>query len=166
MNMEVISGTIISHRRINSGCWYSIATSTEKKNFFSKKEPFSLFESCEVAVVNKNCSYFLYDYQNAFEDAPLKKFPENIVAASWFSILADSLHFVDKQDINFVNRCKEILSSGRIDNKKLKDIENFYLDVSGFGSKEDNSDIFREYFPFKMRIRNSLVNNIRKRFNQ
>jgi len=123
---------------------------------------FSLFESCEVVLVNKNCSYFLSDYQHSSDDAPLRHFPVNLMAAAWFSILAESLHDVTVPEINFIRRCAEVLSSGKVDDKKLSDIENFYLSVSGFGKNDEKYNIFKECFPQKMRLRDSLLNQIKR----
>ncbi len=160
--MEVISGIIISFRKVDSGCWYTIVSGNNKKKFFSKKEQFSLFEFSEVVLVNKNCSYFLSDYQCSYEDAPLKKYPQNIVAASWFSVLAESLHFVDEQDMLFVDHCVNTLSAGEINDEKLQTVESVYLNVSGFGQSDGSEKVFREYFPFRIKIRNSLINQIKR----
>jgi len=160
--MDVISGTIISCKISHSGCWYSIMSAKEKKTFFTRDRIFSLFESCEVALVNKNCSYFLYDYQNSYDEAPLKKNPRNILAASWFSALAESLHHLDGTETEFINRCSEHLSSGNVDMGKLNDIEKLYLKISGFGDNSESASLFAEFFPEKMRLRSSLVNQIKR----
>jgi hypothetical protein len=159
--METVNGIIVSCRVINTGYWYSIISNSGKYTFFCKNNRFSLFESCEVVLANKNCSYFLYDYQNSYEDPPLKKYPGNIIAASWFSVLAESLHLNDREELSFIEECADTLSSGKIDGSKLQDIEKLYFSVSGFGEYQEHATLFCECFPGKIRLRNSLLNQLK-----
>ena len=154
-------GIIVSYRPVNTGYWYSIVSTGGRYTFFCKNNKFSLFESCEVILVNRNNSYFLYDYQNSYDDPPLKKFPGNIIAASWFSVLAESLHFNDSEELSFIEECVDTLSSGKVDGLKLQDIEKLYFSVSGFGDYQENSSLFLDCFPGKIRLRNSLINQLK-----
>ncbi len=161
--MEIINGTIISCRITDTGCWYTVFSPGNTRSFFSKKRLFSLFESCEVVLVNKNCNFFLSDYQFSYEDAPLKKYPLNIIAASWFSILVEALCCNDVSDTRFINKCIDVLSSGNVTIQNIADVETSYLKISGFGEKSDPDRLFNDYFPGKVHIRRSLQNQIDRR---
>lgn len=159
--MENISGIIVSQKNSEKGSWYTLHDGNTKHRFFSCNSCFSLFEKCEATVERKNVTFFLREHFSHEDDAPLKKKPVNLLAASWLSQLADSLCGNDIREVEFITRCHVALKDN-ITLETLEDIEKNYLHVSGFGSNSIEETI-EDCFPYSGKLRKSLINQLKIR---
>lgn len=157
--MEVYSGTIISKKTGGCGFWYSISSQPFIISFFSRSDLFSLFEKCEVTVEKRNNSYFLTDFNYFSELPPLKKNPDNLMAASWLSSLAASFHGTDKNEAGFIEKCCDALQN-EMSIDTVLGLENEYLTVSGFGSHDEHETVLYDCFPYSKRLRESLFKQL------
>ncbi len=162
---RIINGTIVYKKSHNSGYYHTISTLGETVRFFSKNRNISLFENCEVALVKKNSTYFLDDFVSSGDDAPLKKNPSNIIAASWLAELSKSFFFPEKEEISFIERCRSSLLSSKFDYNTLKSLETDYCRISGYGTNEDMTQILYDCFPGSINIREALINQLKIRGN-
>ena len=161
--MEVYSGTIISKKKTcGRGFWYSISSKSAILSFFSRSEVFSLFEKCEITVEKRNNSYFLADFHSYSEVPPLRKNPDNLIAASWLSNLAASFHSTDTAEAGFIEKCCDALS-GEMSVDDILRLENDYLEVSGFGVHEELDAVIYDCFPYSKRLRESLFKQLSRK---
>ena len=157
--MHSLSGIIVGQSKAEKGYWYILSSIDGTHRFFSRKELFSLFENCEVILEKKNNCYFISDYTALDENPPLKSRPDNIIAAFWLSRLAGSLTFSDSAEFEFLDKCRQAVSSD-FDDNTLDEIETSYIRVSGFNSDEEKEKILNDCFFHSMNLRRSLINQL------
>ena len=159
--MKNFSGIIVSQKSSDRGFWYTLHDGNSKHRFFSCKNCLSLFEKCEASVERKNVTFFLREHYSGDDDAPLKKKPSNLIAASWLSQLADSLCGNDLSEVEFITRCHVALKND-FDLKTLENIEKDYLRVSGFRA-DSHEETIEDCFPYSGKLRRSLINQLKIR---
>ena len=157
--MEVYSGTIISKKSGGRGYWYFMSSHPVVISFFSRSDIFSLFEKCEVTVERRNNSYFLTDFHSLSGMPPLRKNPENLIAASWLSNLAASFHTADEAESGFIDKCYDALQK-EMSIDTVLGLENEYLTVSGFGSHDEHETVLYDCFPYSKKLRESLFKQL------
>lgn len=160
---RIIKGTIVYKKSHNSGYYHTISTLGETVRFFSKNKNISLFENCEVALTKKNSTYFLDDFVSLGDSAPLKKNPNNIIAASWLAELSKSFFFPESEEISFIEKCRSSLLSKEFNYNTLESLEKDYCEISGYGTNADLNQIFHDCFPHSINIRKALITQLKIR---
>jgi hypothetical protein len=160
--MHSLNGTIVGQSKAERGYWYTFSSIDGIHRFFSKKEAFSLFENCEVVLEKKNNCFFLADYTSLDDVPPLRSRPDNIIAAFWLSRLAGSLTFSDSDEFDFIDKCRQAIFSD-FHSESLDEIENCYLEVSGFNLGEEREKVIHDCFYNSINLRRSLINQLSSR---